>query len=187
MNQSDPLFEIITGKNVMQKAQNIHGKALVFIAGSSVWATELNRIKEIVRAEHIEPLPNSSSRIAGIISVRGEIVPVLSNSWCGRSADVSRSDGSSNSILLLHSKDESIGIAIEHVQGIEDIHAYDLGGLSSAEEPLKNLISCSVLVSSSGAVPLLDVKLMLEFLKAGVSSERYKIGQEQAISQGGDL
>ncbi len=166
----------------MKKAQNIHGKALVFRAGASVWATELSRIKEVVRAEHVEPLPNSSSRIAGIISVRGEIVPVLSSLWCGESEGMSKADGSSYSILLLQSQDESIGIAIEHVQGIEDIHAYDLGGLSTAEEPVKNLISCSVLVSSSGAVPLLDVKLMLDFLKTGIAAEQCGTGKGQKIT-----
>lgn len=166
------------------KAQNILGKALVFRAGSSIWATELNRIKEVVRAEHVEPLPNSSSRIAGIISVRGEIVPVLSGLWCGEPEGMGKADGSSSSILLLQSQNESIGIAIENVRGIEDIHAYDLEGLSSAEVPLRNLISCSVLVSSSGAVPLLDVKLMLEFLKTGVPAEQHGIEQKQEIYQG---
>ncbi len=150
----------------MKKAKNDLGKALVFEAGSATWAVELNRIKEIVKAENVEPLPNSSPRIAGIISVRGEIIPVLSPQWCDGTGEKTR-DGLSGDVLLLQSQEEIFGIGIDHVHGIEDIHAYDLGSLSAAKAPDTRLISCSALVSKAGSVPLLDVKLMVDYLKSG--------------------
>jgi len=172
----------------MKKARNILGKALVFGAGSSACAAELSRIKEIVRSRHIEPLPNSSQRIAGIINVRGEIIPVLSGKWCGMPEDLPHSGDLSYSILLLQFQGEIIGVAIKHVKGIEDIHAYDLGSLAEMEgSPLKNLISCSVLLSNSGAVPLLDVKLIIEYLKSGDPSAQSEPEKKQAVYKDGTL
>ncbi len=153
----------------MKKAKNILGKALVFEAGPSTWAAELNRIKEVVRAEQIAPLPNSSPRIAGIISVRGEVIPVLSKGWHGGSSDDSHDENAAASILLLQSREDTIGVAVGHVRGIEDIQAYDLGSMTGVDDRLKNLVSCSIMVSDSGSVPLLDAKLIVEYLKSAGS------------------
>ncbi|RUM90268.1 MAG: hypothetical protein DSZ23_02135 [Thermodesulfatator sp.] len=147
----------------MKRAQNTLGKALVFRAGPRSWAAELNRIREVVRTDSVDSLPNATSKVAGVISVRGEIIPVLSDSWCGRQNE--STEKPSRNILLLQSGDEIVGLAIEHVHGIEDIHAYDMGDDAGEVDLGRDLISCSVLVSNSGAVPLLDVRLVVEYLK----------------------
>jgi len=166
----------------MKKTKNILGKALVFQAGPSTWAAELNRIKEVVRPERVMPLPNSNPRVAGVISVRGEIIPVLSGSWHGKSHDPSAGRKAASSILLLQSRDDTVGIAVEQVKGIEDIHAYDLGNLPEAAGHLGNLISCSIMVSDSGSIPLLDARLIAEYIKSSGAMDQAEVSAEAAIT-----
>ncbi len=153
----------------MKKAKNILGKVLVFEAGSKVWAAELSRIKEVVRSQYIMPLPNSTPMVAGVISVRGEIIPILAGSWCGEPRE-SQAGKTSGNILLLQSMQDFIGVAVERVRGIEDIHAYDIGSISMTKDYIKELVSCSIMVSSSGTVPLLDARLLVEYVKSAAPS-----------------
>ncbi len=165
----------------MNKAKDILGKALVFETGESVWAVELNRIKEVVKTENIEPLPNSSPKVAGIISVRGEIVPVLSSRWCGERLKSPKR--TPRNILLLQSNSEVVGITIEAVQGITEIHAFDLRGQTATQDLGADLISCNALVSTGASVPLLDVRLMVEYLKSGETHEQPSPSLEEIGAQ----
>jgi len=149
----------------MKKAQGALGKAVVFNAGKSTWAAELKLIREVVKCRSLSPLPNASPKIAGIINVRGEIIPVLSRWWCGR--DTGWREGHSASIILLKSGQETIGLDVDNILGIEDIHAYDLGDIPVGDGQTRDTaVSCSVHVAETGSIPLLDIKLILESLKS---------------------
>ena len=52
------------------------GEYLHFTLGPEHYAIELNQIKEIIKASEITPVPRTPDYVAGIISLRGEIIPI---------------------------------------------------------------------------------------------------------------
>ncbi len=133
------------------------GKALVFSSNNRLWACELNKVKEVVRTSKIIPLPNSKEGVFGVINVRGEVIPVV-DKWPGKTKDQTSSGDLKGTVILLRSGKEVIGLRTDGVRSMEDIEAYDLG------EGNDNSI-CYVYVSNHGQVPLIDARLVLEFLK----------------------
>ncbi len=149
------------------------GKALVFEAGKAMWACELSRVKEIVRSERITGLPNAIKAVAGVINVRGEVLPVL-NFWeePGNQSGNPSSD-EKETVVIFHSDEGNIGLRVRQVSSIEDIHAFDLGsdGEAGAE---KEIVSCNVYLSESGSLPMVDVKLVMESIKVQGGGWVYK-------------
>jgi len=143
------------------------GKALVFKARGRSLACELNKVKEIVRFATITPLPNSTARVAGVINVRGEVVPVVdfwSEEGCGPRSN-------SKTVVIIQTEQESIGLKVERVSSIEDIHAYDLGNNPEDQDTLvPEIISCHVYLSKSGLAPMVDAGLIIEYIKAQASA-----------------
>ena len=139
------------------------GKALVFKAGGRSWACELNKVKEIVRFATITPLPNAISKVAGVINVRGEVVPVVTF-W---PEECVGSHTHSKTVVIIQTEQEVLGLKVDRVSSIEDIHAYDLGNNPEEQDILvPEIISCHVYLSNSGLTPLVDARLVIECIKA---------------------
>ncbi len=139
------------------------GKAIIFRAGQRLWACELNKVKEIVRTTHITPLPNALKGVLGVINVRGEVLPVL-YTWPGQKnkrllSNELYKQKKTKTIILLKDNQNSIGILVDEVKTLEEIHAYDLG-------EIKDESLCVVYLSNSGQIPLVDGKLIIEHLKS---------------------
>ena len=167
----------------MKKAENTLGKAVLFSIGPEIWATELGRIKEIVRAPQIESLPNAKPGIAGIINVRGEIVPVISKGSQEDSGETK--DRDSFNILLIHWNDQTVGLAIDHVHGIEDIVEYhedeeDYEEKDALPEGAKGVAT----LATSGTVPLVDIEMIMEPLKSGKPDGPRPGTAESAVQDG---
>ncbi len=166
------------------------GKALVFSAGKGRWACELGKVKEIVRSATITPLPNSTDSVVGVINVRGEVVPVV-DLWSEGLREGKDSSLSKKTVVILQTDEENIGIKVGHVSAIEDIQAFDLGngvGSSSSEASPLETVSCNVYLPEAGSVPLLDVGLIIESLKAKGQKRGHQItGHDHAFSAAGGI
>ncbi len=158
------------------------GKALVFKANDQKWACELGKIKEIVRSINITPLPNSIETVAGVINVRGDVVPVVTF-WPQKT---SPKVPTRETVIILKAEQENIGLKVEQVASIEDIHAYDLGSTLKEEDSIiDNIISCHVYLSESEITPLIDVKLIIECIKAKTMPANQEIKPNFAVSSPG--
>jgi len=155
------------------------GKALVFEAGKKNWACELSRVKEIVRSAQITGLPNALSQVAGVINVRGEVVPVL-NFWRDKVLTKKNGSRSKETVVILKSDEGNVGLKVSQVNTIEDIHAFDVG--SDVDDiDCKEIVSCRVYLSAFGSTPLVDAKLLIETVKAQGKGRLYESGEKNDV------
>jgi len=155
------------------------GKALVFKADGKSWACELNKVREIVRFATITSLPNSTPKVAGVINVRGEVIPVIAFWSDGHVGHASRS----KTVVILQAGQESIGLKVDRVSSIEDIHAYDLGdGVEDKAISEPEIVSCHVYLSNSGVAPMVDVRLVIECIKAQASQKGHVYNKDIRVS-----
>lgn len=161
------------------------GKVLVFRAEKAFWACQLQQVKEIVRASSITPLPNSTDKVIGIINVRGDVIPVV-DLWSNSPTPLP-DQGQKKMVIIVKEGEDCIGICVEKVLAIEDIHAFDLGdSVSQGKVPHSDIVSCSVYLSNSGFTPLVDVGLAMETIRAqGYSNSQHQIDNKHVSSAGG--
>ena len=168
------------GKDKKKEAPSL-GKALVFEAGGKKWACELSRVKEIVRSPQITGLPNSLNKVAGVINVRGEVVPVL-NFW-NDNHPVTRRFRSryKETVVILKSDEGNVGLKVSQVCSIEDIHAFDVGS-EVDDTALREIVSCRVYLSESGLTPMVDAKLAIESVKTQAMDSLYEQSKKKEVS-----
>ena len=52
-------------------------EVLCFRVGERVFAVDIMGIREILRSHTITPVPNAPDSVAGVLNLRGELVPVV--------------------------------------------------------------------------------------------------------------
>ncbi|WP_231882910.1 chemotaxis protein CheW, partial [Oleiphilus sp. HI0132] len=82
-----------------------------FSLAEETYAYEVKLVREIITYREPTPVPGSNPEIAGILNVRGEIVPVLS---AEKHIQVSTAEAHQR-ILILDSSRGAAGIAVEQV------------------------------------------------------------------------
>lgn len=80
---------------------------LTFALGDSPYALPVERVREIVRLRPTAPVPHVPADVLGVISLRGEIVPVI-DLRC-RLGLAAAPPGPRGRIVIVHSEDERIG------------------------------------------------------------------------------
>ncbi len=136
-------------------------KAIIFKAGRKLWACNLDNVKEIVRTSKISSLPNSLKSVVGVINVRGEVIPVIAT-WPGLQETFDKNNNKKNNlvVLLKESSSTTIGLLVEEVSAIEKIDAYDFDSNDGG--------TYFVHLSNSGQLPLIDGKVILDYLKGNL-------------------
>ncbi|WP_302081295.1 chemotaxis protein CheW [Salinibaculum rarum] len=114
-------------------------QVLEFTLGDEQYCLGIDRIEEIVRAEEITTLPNTSPGVAGVMDLRGETTTILDLT----TVLSVHSDKTSQQVIILDS-DERIGWLVDRVNrvsGLDDADidsgpdsAYISGLISDGEE-----------------------------------------------------
>jgi chemotaxis signal transduction protein len=131
------------------------GKVVVFEAGPGSWAVDLRHVREVVKLARLTPLPNAIAEVAGMVNVRGDVIPVVKN-WWGGSEDVEFSK-----IMVLEGDGEVIALGVRSVSGIDAILAFDLHNLDSLGPERGAYVSSLVQLTRAEGIPMLDVLLLL--------------------------
>ncbi len=53
------------------------GKYLSFLLGAEEYAIEVLKVREIVKSQHITPVPDAPASVKGVINLRGKVIPVI--------------------------------------------------------------------------------------------------------------
>jgi purine-binding chemotaxis protein CheW len=133
------------------------------------WATELKWIREVVPATGINPLPNSSPFVAGMINIRGEIIPVFHMDKILLSHNEASLTEGNGKILLIHDDGKDLGILVDRVLRVETVNSEDLFPLSSVSGgPWKHdFVRLLMKHDSFSEIPLLDVPQLVEHITGG--------------------
>ena len=81
---------------------------------------EIGRIQEILRAQPVTPVPLSPAAIMGLMSLRGQIVPVVN---LAERLGVNLLSGSEAFNVLIRTADGPVSLLVDSVGDVVDVHA----------------------------------------------------------------
>ncbi|MEW6725516.1 MAG: chemotaxis protein CheW [Bacillota bacterium] len=92
------------------------GQLIVFELLGQRYAIPVLKTQEIIRMTEITPVPQTSKYVAGIINLRGSIVPVIDlNKRMGLPMSESNKD---SRIIVVEHQGQSIGMIVDRVQEV---------------------------------------------------------------------
>ena len=88
-----------------------------FNASGSEYAVSIERIKEIIYAKAVHPLPGALEGIEGVINLRGAVIPVIDSRKKLKTA-TAVSLGSPEHILIVEVRRQKIGLIVDRVNEV---------------------------------------------------------------------
>ncbi|MBQ8196404.1 MAG: chemotaxis protein CheW [Oscillospiraceae bacterium] len=137
----------------------ILGKVMTFHIGDQIYGIEIQNVLEIIEMQHITKIPHVPAYIKGIINVRSKVVPIVDIRTRFGKPEIPYT--SRTCIIIVTVDDDSVGIIVDRVADVEDIHSGDI----SATPEARNVNTSSFIqymIRSGDIVKLiLDVEKLL--------------------------
>ncbi len=95
-----------------------------FKISSELYGIDIMDVREIVRLSDITPIPNCPDFVDGVITLRGEIIPIvdLGKRFHFTPVEYSTDDELLRGIIVVHVEDMVIGIMIDQVDRVININ-----------------------------------------------------------------
>lgn len=136
---------------------SVLGKVMTFFIGDQVYGIEIQHVTEIIEMAHITKVPHVPSFIKGIINVRSKVVPIVDIRTRFGKEEIPYTNRTC--IIILNYNELSVGIIVDSVADVEDIHSHDIS--ATPENRSVNTNSFIQYMIRSGD----DVKLILDIEK----------------------
>lgn len=136
-------------------------KYILFEMGGVPWGVELQWVKEVLPARGIDPLPNAPFLVAGLVNVRGQIIPVI------RVAELlpaSQGGGGPQKILLLSHARSEIGVLVDSVSRIVQA---DRPVLEPGGDSMPGFLQGRLAIGPGRHARVMDVPGLFEAIAAG--------------------
>ncbi|MBQ8194708.1 MAG: chemotaxis protein CheW [Oscillospiraceae bacterium] len=137
----------------------ILGKVMTFHIGDQIYGIEIQNVLEIIEMQHITKIPHVPAYIKGFINVRSKVVPIVDIRTRFGKPEIPYT--SRTCIIIVTVDDDSVGIIVDRVADVEDIHSGDI----SATPEARNVNTSSFIqymIRSGDIVKLiLDVEKLL--------------------------
>jgi purine-binding chemotaxis protein CheW len=92
---------------------------LVFRVAKESYAIDLNDLVEIVSYRNCTPVPDCSESLLGLISVRGEIRPVLD---LARLLEIEHEHSTAGYVLMVRTHGTVVGLKVDHIEQVRDLY-----------------------------------------------------------------
>jgi purine-binding chemotaxis protein CheW len=135
---------------------------VIFKVNDEVLAAKIISIREVVKLETITPVPSSHEYIAGIVNIRGKVIPVMD---LGAVLKISTHDLHRNYILLANAPDNSlVGMAVNEVIAIKHFSEEEIKPAPKLVESkiAEEFIEGVVLPKTSNGIDSQDVILLID-------------------------
>lgn len=113
-----------SGDRKLAADNSILGKVMTFNIGDQVYGIEIQYIIEIISIPHITKVPHVPNYIKGIINVRSKVVPIVDIRTRFGKPEIPYT--SHTCIITLNFNDVTVGIIVDSVADVEDIHTGDI-------------------------------------------------------------
>ncbi|MDQ7787678.1 MAG: chemotaxis protein CheW [Thermodesulfovibrionales bacterium] len=148
-------------------------KFAVFTIGQETFGIEINRVIEILHTQKIYTLPELPEFLSGVITVRGEVIPLLD---LRKRFGISSESGQELTIIVRYDS-EKIGLTVERVQEIVTLLTGEiiappaifkglkkkyLTGIGKKEDRIIILLNLDFLLSSEEKIMLKESEELLE-------------------------
>ena len=108
------------------------GKFAVFRMGDEIFGIEIAKVVEILKAQKTYTLPELPEFLSGVITVRGEVIPLLDL----RRRFGIRSAVKKERVMIVRYDDEKIGLVVDEVK---EITSFDTGEITHPPSIFKGL------------------------------------------------
>ena len=125
----------------LSSENTVLGKVMTFHIGDQIYGIEIQYVTELIEMQHITKVPHVPPYIKGIINVRSKVVPIVDIRTRFGKEEIPYTNRTCT--IILSYNDISVGIIVDSVADVEDIHSHDgtlawlLAGGLSASPPLR--------------------------------------------------
>lgn len=130
-----------------------------FFLDGREYAFEVSSAVEVLKLKTLTEVPKTPSFVLGILSVRGEMVPVIDLK--GRFGE-SAQGGKAGRILVASVDDLKAGFIVERLSGVKEVPVSSIDGdLDGFDEPCRGFLKG--LIRGASVIRLLDAGRLMEF------------------------
>jgi purine-binding chemotaxis protein CheW len=109
---------------------------VVFKISDETFATPISAIREVIKLDHVTPVPGSSPSVAGIVNIRGKIVPLIE---LGILLQIGKHTSEKAYTLLINTKDNGlVGMIVDEVS---EIHNFSEEEIKAAPNVIATRVS----------------------------------------------
>lgn len=137
----------------------ILGKVMTFHIGDQIYGIEIQNVLEIIEMQHITKIPHVPSYIKGIINVRSKVVPIVDIRTRFGKPEIPYT--SRTCIIIVTVDDDSVGIIVDRVADVEDIHSGDISATPETRNVNTNSFIQYMIRSGDIVKLILDVEKLL--------------------------
>lgn len=137
----------------------ILGKVMTFHIGDQIYGIEIQNVLEIIEMQHITKIPHVPSYIKGIINVRSKVVPIVDIRTRFGKPEIPYT--SRTCIIIVTVEDDSVGIIVDRVADVEDIHSGDISATPETRNVNTNSFIQYMIRSGDIVKLILDVDKLL--------------------------
>lgn len=119
-------------KNMEKKGAGELLQLLSFIVDDEEYALELSETLEVIKLREITEVPHAPLFIAGIISLRGEIIPVISLQK--RLGLKEKDTDPENRMIVASYTDIKIGLIVDRIMGVVRVNPNDIESTSTIQQ-----------------------------------------------------
>ncbi len=150
-----------SGDRKLAAENTILGKVMTFNIGDQVYGIEIQYVIEIIEMTHITKVPHVPNYIKGIINVRSKVVPIVDIRTRFGKPEIPYT--SRTCIITLSLNDVSVGIIVDSVADVEDIHTSDISATPQSRNVNENDFIQYMIRSENNTTKLiLDVAKLLD-------------------------
>ena len=113
-----------SGDRKLSADNSILGKVMTFNISEQVYGIEIQYVTEIIGMQHITKVPHVPNYIKGIINVRSKVVPIVDIRTRFGKPEIPYTNRTC--IITLNFNETSVGIIVDSVADVEDIHTGDI-------------------------------------------------------------
>ena len=125
-------------------------KVVVFGLHDKQYAIDVAHIVRVIRMKPITPIPDAAEFVAGVLSVRGQIIPVLT--LHGKLGGIQGGGSERCRILIVRAGSQSAGIVVDRVVGVVHVRDQDI---TLPQEVLNNARYLNGVIRRDGVLILL--------------------------------
>lgn len=149
-----------SGDKKLAAESKVLGKVMTFHIGDQIYGIEITYVVEIIEMQHITKIPHVPSYIKGIINVRSKVVPIVDIRARFGKPEIQYT--SRTCIIILAMGEISVGIIVDSVADVEDIHSSDISATPENKAVNSNEFIQYMIRSGNDVKLILDVAKLLD-------------------------
>ena len=149
-----------SGDRKLAADNSVLGKVMTFNIGEQVYGIEIQHVVEIIEIPHITKVPHVPSYIKGIINVRSKVVPIVDIRLRFGKPEIPYTNRTC--IIILEFNEVSVGIIVDSVEDVEDIHTGDISATPETRAVNTNEFIQYMIRSGDNVKLILDVAKLLD-------------------------